>query len=255
METMKSTVQEQFNRCARHYLENSPMADRVLLELIVRLAKARPEDHTLDVACGAGFLVNEFAPVVRTAVGVDLSPAMLAAARNAAIVLGLANTGFELADGEELPFPDESFDIVTCKLALHYFPDPGRAIGEMKRVAKSGARLVLIDRVASKDGEKQEYHNRIEKLRTPSKVKVYSPTEIQALLAAQGLPLVGIHHYEQQQDFEEWLETTGAGHDNRQHARELMLRSLEEDLAGLKVRWEGGRVMMTHSTAIFVARK
>lgn len=177
-ELLKSSVRDQFDRNVRHYLQGGPMDDRALLDLIVRLAKPKASDRLLDVACGAGLLVAGFAGAVASAAGVDLSEAMLVEARKNALGLGLVNTRFQQGDGEALPFTDESFDIVTCKLALHYFPDPVHAIGEMWRVARKGATIVLVDRVSSEDSLKQAYLNRIEKLRTPSKVKVYATSEI-----------------------------------------------------------------------------
>ncbi len=179
---------------------------------------------------------------------------MLAEAEKEAQRQGLANTVFHQSDSESLPFADKLFDIVTCKLALHYFPNPNRAVGEMKRVAKSGGRLILIDRVAAEDRQTREFHNRIEKLRTPSKVRVYAPSEIRVLLEGEGLEVNSVHHYEQYQDVDEWLLTTGAPEDSQKLARQLILDSLEEDAAGLKLFCENGRLMMTHQTAIFVAQ-
>lgn len=252
--TIEATVQEQFNRCAPYYLKDSAMADQKLLHWIVQLSEPQANDRTLDVACGAGFLVHEFAKFVCHAIGVDLSKTMLREARKYALELGLANTSFKLAHAELLPFADEAFNIVSCKLALHYFTDPKRTIREMNRVAKSGARFILIDRVSSEDQSKREYHNRIEKLRTPSKVKVYSTSEITDLMKGQGLSIIHTHYFEQHQDFEEWIKTTGASEENQQHARQLIGSSLKEDLTGLKVRLESGKLRMTHTAAILVAK-
>lgn len=255
LHSLKMSVQEQFNSCAQFYTTGSQMADHELLELIVRLAEPQAEDQALDVACGAGFLVCGLARSARRAVGVDLSQAMLAEAVQHAISRGLANTGFQHADGETLPYPDETFDIVTCKLALHYFPNPMRLIGEMQRVAKRGGRLMLIDRVASEDRRKREYHNHIEKLRTPSKVKVYATSEIVEMLEHQGLTIDIIQYYEQTQDVDDWLKSTGASPLSRQRARELLMQSLAGDLTGLKLRCEGERLLLPHLTAIIRAKK
>lgn len=255
MESAKISVQEQFDRCASHYLHDSPMADRKLLDLLTQSAEPQPSHHVLDVACGAGFLVCAFAPFVRKAVGVDLSTAMLRAAERNAIDLDLANTVFRQADGETLPFADETFDIVSCKLALHYFPNPARVIAEMKRVARRGGRIVMVDRVASEDRQKQEYHNRIEKLRTPSKIKVYAPSEIVGLMDEEGMAIERCQRYEQYEDVEDWLATTGAPEESRQRAWELLHDSVEENLAGLKLFFDRERLMMTHDTAVFVARR
>lgn len=252
---VKSSVREQFDRNVGHYLHASPMADRELLQTIVGLADPGPGDRTLDVACGAGFLVCAFARQVQYAVGVDLSDAMLTEARKNAGSLGLANTRFQSADAEALPFDNGSFDLISCKLAFHYFPDPERAIGEMKRVVKKGGRLVLVDRVSSEDREKQAYHNRIELLRTPTKVKVYAASEIEALLRRQGLQIEQVRQCEQVEDFGEWIRATGAPEKERELARELMLDSVTGDLAGLNVRLHGEQLMMTHATAILVAKR
>ncbi len=255
LEAIKSAVQDQFNQNVHHYLHGSPMDDHELLSLIVRLAEPKDDYHLLDVACGAGFLAAEFARVVSSVTGVDLSEAMLAEARNNAHQLGFGNISFELADVEALPYADETFDIVSCKLALHYFPNPSRAIGEMVRVARKGGRVVLVDRVSSENRHTQAYHNVIEKLRTPAKVKVYSPSEIVVLMEQQGLVVEQVQTYEQLQDVDDWLQTTGAPEACRQEARELMLRSQNEDVAVLNLRFEEGRLVMTHDTVIVVAKK
>ncbi|WP_243375247.1 class I SAM-dependent methyltransferase [Geotalea sp. SG265] len=250
---IKESVQQQFDSVAHHYLSNSPMAEVGLLDLIVDLAAPRPEHCSLDVACGAGLLVCCFAPLVASATGVDLSRSMLTAAEQESKRQGLVNASFHLADSEALPFADHSFDIVTCKLAFHYFPDPQRAIREMKRVAKPDGRIVLIDRVAAEDFHTRELHNRIEKLRTPSKVKVYARSEIQSMMEREDLTVLDINRYEQYQDVDEWLATTGAPSIYQQMARDLIVQSLETDREGLGLFRRDGRLTMTHSTAVFVA--
>jgi ubiquinone/menaquinone biosynthesis C-methylase UbiE len=248
-------VQEQFDSCAHHYLGSSQMADAELLELIVRLAAPQPVDQVLDVACGAGFLVSAFARHAARIEGVDLSGTMLKEAEQHARMLGHANTAFRKADSAALPFEDQTFTIVTCKLALHYFPDPGHSIAEMKRVLKPGGRIVMVDRVSSESHLQQEYHNRIEKLRTPSKTKVYATSEIRSLLEQQGLEIEHVRDYEQFQDVDEWLQTTGMSEDNQRNARALLLRSLIDDQAGLNLFSVSGRLKMTHRTVIMVAGK
>ncbi len=249
------SVKDQFDNNVRHYLGASQMADSKLLDLIVQYARPRPEDKVLDVACGAGFLTCALARLVAKAEGVDLSGAMLREADSHARSLGIVNTAFRQADSAALPFENQTFNIVTCKLALHYFPDPGRAIGEMKRVVRRGGRIVLIDRVSSENRQHQEYHNRIEMLRTPAKNRIYATSEITQLLEQQGLTLERIADYEQYQEVDEWLETTGAPEENQRRARELLLRSLVDDLAGLKLFSVDGRLKLTHRIVIIVAGK
>jgi ubiquinone/menaquinone biosynthesis C-methylase UbiE len=88
---------------------------------------------------------------------------------------GHRNTTFYQADAEALPFGSAVYDLITSKLAFHYFPHPQVALTEMVRVATPEARVVLIDRVSPEDPEQRAYQNRLEKLRTPNKTYVYNP--------------------------------------------------------------------------------
>lgn len=78
--------------------------------------------------------------------GVDLSPAMLAIARDRARDLD-RSVALRLADAHALPFPDEAFDTVVCTFSLCAIPDPHRAVGEMQRVLRPGGILLLADHV------------------------------------------------------------------------------------------------------------
>ncbi|MEU8664196.1 class I SAM-dependent methyltransferase [Actinoplanes philippinensis] len=80
--------------------------------------------------------------------GVDVSPGMLAFARERAADLGLA-VDLREADAARLPFADASFDTVVCALSLCAIADPRAAITEMRRVLAPGGRLLLFDHVAS----------------------------------------------------------------------------------------------------------
>ncbi|MGH3211975.1 MAG: class I SAM-dependent methyltransferase, partial [Trebonia sp.] len=87
-------------------------------------------------------------PAGAAVTGIELSPAMLAIARQRAADLGRDVTLRE-ADAEHLPFGDASFDTVTCALALCTIPSPAAAIGEMRRVLAPGGRLLLLDHTGS----------------------------------------------------------------------------------------------------------
>lgn len=105
------------------------------------------EDRVLDVACGAGALLEEVAPRVERAVGVDLSEGMLALARERILERPDAPENVELhrAPSDELPFADAEFTGVVCTTALHHFPDAEGSIAEMTRVLAPGGRVVIGD--------------------------------------------------------------------------------------------------------------
>ena len=107
----------------------------------------RARGRVLEVAIGTGRSLPYY-PADVTVTGIELSPAMLAIARQRAASLGRDVTLRE-ADAEHLPFDDASFDTVICTLALCTIPSPVAAVGEMRRVLAHGGRLLLLDHVGS----------------------------------------------------------------------------------------------------------
>jgi ubiquinone/menaquinone biosynthesis C-methylase UbiE len=108
---------------------------------------AQPNGEVLEVAIGTGLNLLHYPPDVRLT-GVDLSPAMLAAAANRAADLG-RTVELSEADAEHLPFPDASFDTAVCTLSLCSVADDRAVIAEMHRVLRPGGQLLLLDHVAA----------------------------------------------------------------------------------------------------------
>src|SRR5690242_3817704 len=107
----------------------------------------RAEGRVLEVAIGTGLNLPHY-PAEVTITGVELSPAMLAIARQRAADLG-RTVDLREGDAEHLPFDDASFDTVVCALSLCTIPDPAAAITEMRRVLVPGGRLLLLDHIGS----------------------------------------------------------------------------------------------------------
>jgi ubiquinone/menaquinone biosynthesis C-methylase UbiE len=107
----------------------------------------RARGRVLEVALGTGRDLPHY-PADVTITGIELSPAMLAIARERAAGLG-READLREGDAEHLAFADASFDTVACALALCTIPSPAAAIGEMKRVLVPGGRLLLFDHIAS----------------------------------------------------------------------------------------------------------
>jgi ubiquinone/menaquinone biosynthesis C-methylase UbiE len=122
---------------------------------------------------------------------------------------GFHNTAFYQADAEALPFRHGGCDLLTSKLAFHYFPHAQVALAEMAGVATDEAHVVLIDRVSPEDPEKRAYQNRLEKLRTPSKTYVYSASQLVAALADSGLVVEAQARYAEEMAVDAWLQAAG----------------------------------------------
>ncbi len=90
----------------------------------------------LEIGCGTGMILKEIAPFARKAVGLDISPGMLAQAhaRGLSVVVGSAT---------DLPFSDESFDTIYSFKVLSHVEDIRKAMGEVARVLRPGGRAAL----------------------------------------------------------------------------------------------------------------
>ena len=248
---MKAAIRAQFNRQAACYLRGSGMDDPEVLDRMVALAC--PADRALDVACGAGFLALALARDAGRVAGIDLSEKMLAEAERLRAEQKARNVTFLPGDAEHLPFGDERFQVVACKLAFHYFQNPDRALAEMRRVLAPSGRLVLVDRVASENPDRRAWHIRIERARTPAKLRLYAPAEVAGLIVKAGFQVVARQAWTQRMSFEEWVQRTGASEERVRCARELLVASMPGDRAGLDPRWEGERLTFSMPEFLVVA--
>jgi ubiquinone/menaquinone biosynthesis C-methylase UbiE len=144
-DTRTTAAREHFDRWSETYEQDS--AARWLREIQTQALAALSLSETdvlLDVGCGTGAAVRDAAPNVSRAVGFDLSPGMIAQARERAA--GLDNVEFHTGDvSGRLPFDDGAFTALVCTTAFHHFPKPADTIGEMSRVLAPGGRVVIAD--------------------------------------------------------------------------------------------------------------
>jgi len=110
---------------------------------------ARPESgmQVLDLASGTGEPAISLALRVGAAghvTALDLSAELLEIAEKRAVARGLKNFSTQRADAHSLPFPDHSFDLATSRFGVMFFRDPVTALGELRRVLRSGARACFL---------------------------------------------------------------------------------------------------------------
>ena len=124
--------------------EFAPLARHLLAAL-----PPSPGNRILDLACGTGIvarLAAEAGPA--RVVGIDVNPAMIERARQAAPTLE-----WRLGDAGALPYKDGEFDLVYCQQGLQHFADPARVLAEAHRVLRSGGRLgVAVWQPGADDG-------------------------------------------------------------------------------------------------------
>lgn len=112
-------------------------------ERLIKRVDLSADDRVLDVACGTGIVARCTASRLGnggTIVGLDINEGMLAMAK-ATVAEIQPNITWQRGDATELPFPDESFDVVFCQQALQFFEDPRVALEEMHRVLTPSGRI------------------------------------------------------------------------------------------------------------------
>ena len=109
-------------------------------------ADVQPDDRVLDVGCGCGQTTRVAAALAAggSALGVDLSAAMLAQARARAAEEGLANVGFEQADAQVHDFADGAYDVVISRFGVMFFADPVAAFANVRRALRPAGRLAFV---------------------------------------------------------------------------------------------------------------
>jgi demethylmenaquinone methyltransferase / 2-methoxy-6-polyprenyl-1,4-benzoquinol methylase len=143
-------VHELFNRIAPRYdLINDLQSfglHRLWKERVVRLANVLPGTRALDVCCGTGDLAWALARRGAQVTGVDFSEGMLKiAVARASLNSAKASPAFIQADAQQLPFPDNSFEIVTVGYGLRNLASWEKGLSEMQRVLQPGGRLVALE--------------------------------------------------------------------------------------------------------------
>jgi len=111
---------------------------------LVRAAGVSRGEHVLDVACGTGITAITACRAGAKVIGIDLTPELLERAKEEAALAGVTE-GIEWkhGDAEDLPFPDNSFDIVLSSLGHMFTPRPEVATKELIRVTKKGGRIAF----------------------------------------------------------------------------------------------------------------
>ena len=181
------------------------------LDLLVEWCEPAPDVKVLDVATGGGHVARRLREEGATVITVDPAPGMRPDVVSAA---------------DELPFADGTFDVVTCRIAAHHFPDIRRAIAEMARVTQG--LVVIEDNVFV--GEEVDA---AERLRDPTHVRCYSEDEWKAMLTEAGLEVEQLMHFERRPNVDEWLARVDTPPEDARRVRELLADRINNGLLTL----------------------
>jgi ArsR family transcriptional regulator len=159
--------------------------DAVVEKAILALAPEHIERH-LDLGTGTGRILELLAERSELGQGVDQSREMLAVARANLDSAGLSHCQVRQADITQLPFPAETFDLVTLHQVLHFLPDPARAIEAATQMLRPGGTLLIVDFAPHEEENlrRDHQHRRLG----------FSDHEAEAWLKAAGLTPRAIRH-------------------------------------------------------------
>jgi len=121
---------------------------RLLKRMTLEMSGVRAGHRVLDLAGGTGDLAALFAPVVGDAgrvVLTDINGEMMRVGRDRLLDRGLTQVSFCQANGEQLPFADETFNCITIGFGLRNFTNKIRALAELCRVLKPGGVLLVLE--------------------------------------------------------------------------------------------------------------
>jgi ubiquinone/menaquinone biosynthesis C-methylase UbiE len=245
-------IVDQFTRQAEQFAGSPAARNEEILEGIRRMAQPRPSETLLDVACGPGVLVCGLAGSVRRATGIDLTPAMLDQARKTQREHGSTNVSWDQGDVTALPYPNASFDIVTCRFAFHHFSDPLQVLREMHRVCSPRGRVVVADTAPAAD--KADTFNAMERMRDPSHTRAMPAEELAALFGKAALPEPRIERMRLMLDLDSFLSRSYPREGDEARVRALFERSLTEDVLGLAPRREQGQIVFGLPVAILASQ-
>jgi SAM-dependent methyltransferase len=254
MDHLQRTKQE-FARQAAGFANSAALTERGPIQRIIEATGADATRRALDLACGPGIVTAELAVAAGEVVAFDLTPEMLAKARERCHKANLHNVIFKEGSATELPFPENHFDIVVTRAAVHHFQEPRAVLGEAMRVMKKGGVLVVADVVSSELAEKSALQNAIEILRDPSHVRMAAASELASLVQGCGLKIEKQDTWDQPRAFEEWAGIV-ADPERINPLRTIVaaLARAGED-AGMGLSAAGGAIAFFHRWLLIVARK
>jgi SAM-dependent methyltransferase len=212
--------------------------------------------EVLDVACGAGHTGLYLAGLGHSVTLADIAQPMLDRASELAVERGLV-VKTHRHTAEALPYPDTSFDLVTCRVAAHHFSSPQDFVREAARVLKTGGYFLVIDgSVADDQLEAEEWLHWVEKYRDPSHGGFLTPRRWSELCSAAGLEVLsGILIPLKQPDLNWYFETAATSPENRVKVMDLIHNAPTQARQLFKLGEEEGKVVWWWQRITLVARK
>jgi radical SAM superfamily enzyme YgiQ (UPF0313 family) len=212
MEKQNAAAKKHFHDRAERYNKSSNwVRDEKLLESIFKMARTKPTDVVLDIACGTGMVSKQFKGRVKEVIGLDLSTQMSEQAQNHVDRMIISSV-------ENIPLPDQSVDVAVCRQGLQ-FVNLNRAMQEVMRVLKPGGRVVFCHLNAYGLYDRADAFE-IQALRNPARVNFFIPGDLESVLEEHGLKVTEVGQTRSRESINQWINH-GA---STEHERESIKR-------------------------------
>jgi SAM-dependent methyltransferase len=200
-------VSQVWDERAQLYRDSEAHREGEDLDLIVQWGLSAPGRRALDVATGGGHVARRLREAGFEVTSSDPAPAMEADV---------------VCRAEALPFRDDSFGLVACRVAAHHFEDVRAAVSEMARV--SSGSVIVADNLYL--GEQVE---EAERLRDPTHARCYSEQEWQGLFADAALAVDDSRVLDKPIELEPWLDRAGCHGEVAKRVRQLLGDRIDGD--------------------------
>lgn len=256
LDEVQRAAQEQFGRQSHRYGRGHVLEQIEDVQRALEHIPLPPNSRALDLATGAGHTGLYLASAGFDVILADIAQPMLDRAARTAAERGLT-VQTRQHPAEQLPYPDATFDLVTCRVAAHHFSSPENFVRETARVLKPGGFFLLIDgTVEDGQDEAEAWAHEVEKLRDPSHNRLLTPDTWSNLCRRNRLMVrhVFIEPFKQP-DLNWYFDAAATSPDNRAQVLELVAHAPESARKLFRLGEEDGKIVWWWQRLILIAQK